>query len=225
MKKNKAMRMASALLVLTLLTTCVISSTFAKYTTSAEGSDSARVAKWGFEAEDDSVVLDDLFAKVYTSANGDTVKSANADKVIAPGTENAVDFSFAYNTTSNTIAAPEVAYTFTVAVDTDGSDTAKLDADESFKWTLDGNKYNKLEELVAAIKALSGDPSGSKVYAPGEVPAAFYGAAAAVNGAAQHTIGWEWAFEGQDVKDTELGNMDALENVSIKITVTATQVD
>ena len=44
MKKNKAMRLASALMVLTLLTTCVISSTFAKYTTSANGEDSARVA-------------------------------------------------------------------------------------------------------------------------------------------------------------------------------------
>ena len=82
-----------------------------------------------------------------------------------------------------------------------------------------------LEALVDAIKKLSGDSSGSKVYAPGELPEAFYGAAAAVNGAAQHTIGWEWAFEGQDVKDTELGNMDELENISIKITVTATQVD
>lgn len=57
MKKNKAMRLASALMVLTLLTTCVISSTFAKYTTSANGEDSARVAKWGFEADDDSIVF------------------------------------------------------------------------------------------------------------------------------------------------------------------------
>lgn len=132
MKKNKAMRLASALMVLTLLTTCVISSTFAKYTTSANGEDSARVAKWGFEADDDSIVLDDLFAKVYTSAND--------DKVIAPGTENSVDFSFAYNTTSNTIAAPEVAYTFKVEVDTNG-DTTKLDLNDSFKWILDGNQY------------------------------------------------------------------------------------
>ena len=99
--------------------------------------------------------LDDLFAKVYTSANGDTVKSANDDKVIAPGTENSVDFSFAYNTTSNTIAAPEVAYTFKVEVDTNG-DTTKLDLNDSFKWTLDGNKYNTLEALVDAIKKLSG---------------------------------------------------------------------
>ena len=88
MKKNKAMRMASALLVLTLLTTCVISSTFAKYTTSANGTDSARVAKWGFEANDSSIVLDNLFKTAYDkNVNG-------AADVIAPGTTNSVIFKF-----------------------------------------------------------------------------------------------------------------------------------
>lgn len=47
MKKNKFMRIASVLLIVTLLSTSVISGTFAKYTTEAEGSDSATVAKWG----------------------------------------------------------------------------------------------------------------------------------------------------------------------------------
>ena len=46
MKKNKMMRIASALLVAVILTTCAISGTFAKYVTSTPGSDSARVAKF-----------------------------------------------------------------------------------------------------------------------------------------------------------------------------------
>ena len=49
MRKNKMMRTASGLLVATLLTTSVISGTFAKYTTEETGSDSARVAKFGVE--------------------------------------------------------------------------------------------------------------------------------------------------------------------------------
>lgn len=49
MKKNKMMRLASCLLVAILLTTSVISGTFAKYTTSSTGTDSARVATWGFQ--------------------------------------------------------------------------------------------------------------------------------------------------------------------------------
>ena len=47
MKRNKMMRIASVLLVAVLLSTCVISGTFAKYTTSNSATDSARVAKWG----------------------------------------------------------------------------------------------------------------------------------------------------------------------------------
>ena len=48
MKKSKTMRAASFLLVLTLMTSCFVGSTFAKYTTTATGTDTARVARWGF---------------------------------------------------------------------------------------------------------------------------------------------------------------------------------
>ena len=47
MRKNKMMRAASGLLVAVLLSTCAISGTFAKYTTSTESTDNARVAVWG----------------------------------------------------------------------------------------------------------------------------------------------------------------------------------
>ena len=50
MKKNKVMRFASLLLIATLLTTSVISGTFAKYTTSDSAQDTARVAKFGVVA-------------------------------------------------------------------------------------------------------------------------------------------------------------------------------
>ena len=49
MKKNKMMRLASAMMVLTLMSTSVISGTFAKYVTKGEATDKARVAKWGVE--------------------------------------------------------------------------------------------------------------------------------------------------------------------------------
>lgn len=44
MKKNKMMRNTAALGVAVLLTASVLSGTLAKYTTTAEGTDSARVA-------------------------------------------------------------------------------------------------------------------------------------------------------------------------------------
>ena len=89
MKKNTMMRIASILLVVTLLSTCVISGTFAKYVTKAEGEDQARVAKWGivFEVEGDTA-----FAKQYktddTDAKADitySVVSQKDDNVVAPG--------------------------------------------------------------------------------------------------------------------------------------------
>ena len=47
MKKNRFIKLASGLLVLCLMTTCVIGATLAKYTTATDTQDSARVAKWG----------------------------------------------------------------------------------------------------------------------------------------------------------------------------------
>lgn len=99
MKKNRMMRLASVLLVLTLLTTSVISGTFAKYTTQDSASDTARVAKWGVELQvvgnlygdsygaEDKIVLDD--------DTGVTVQSVNrSDDIVAPGTKNDEGFTF-----------------------------------------------------------------------------------------------------------------------------------
>lgn len=222
MKKNKAMRLASALLVLTLLTTCAISGTFAKYTTSTTGTDKARVAYWGFDQ--DAATTIDLFDGTYTNvmSSGEVDGFSN---VVAPGTEKSTTFAFGYTNynNANTITAPEVAYTFTVNPTIIG-DYDELDANTSFKWTLKkgdapATEYNTVADLLAAIKALSGDASGSKTYNPGELPAAFTSADET------YTIGWKWAFEGNDTADTTLGNSQTLENVTFAITITATQVD
>lgn len=221
MKKNKIMRFASALLVLAMLTTCVISGTFAKYTTSTTGTDKARVAYWGFDQ--DAATTIDLFDGEYTNvkASGEVDGFSN---VVAPGTSKTSTFAFGYtNYKTNKITAPEVAYTFTVNPTITG-DHDELDANPSFKWTLAkgdaaATKYNTVDDLLNAIKALSGDATGSKNYNPGELPAAFTSADEV------YTIGWEWAFEGSDAADTALGNSQTLENVTFAITITATQID
>ena len=61
MKKNVMMRVASIMLVLVLMTSSVISGTFAKYVTDVTTDDSARVARWGVEF----VTNSDLFATQY----------------------------------------------------------------------------------------------------------------------------------------------------------------
>lgn len=221
MKKNKIMRFASALLVLAMLTTCVISGTFAKYTTSTTGTDKARVAYWGFDQDASTTI--DLFDGTYTNvkASGEVDGFSN---VVAPGTSKTSTFAFGYtNYKTDKITAPEVAYTFTVNPTITG-DYDELDANNSFKWTLQKGsetavEYNTVDALLAAIKELSGDPSGAKTYKAGQLPAAFTSADET------YTIGWNWAFEGNDAADTALGNSQTLENVTFAITVTATQVD
>ena len=222
MRKNKFMRAASGLLVAVLLTTCVISGTFAKYVTSADGTDSARVARWGFT--DTSITFDDLFKSSYDNVSG-------AEDVVAPGTTNSAQFKFDYTKNET---APEVAYKF--KVDITGSNVAdSIKNNKNIVWKLDNTEFvtsdkgTSWDQLMAAIKGLSGDASGEKQYAPGELPTGF---AKGDN----HTITWTWKFDdgsttkddaknAQNVQDTAMGDADELAKVTLKITVTATQVD
>ena len=214
MRKNKMMRAASGLLVAVLLSTCAISGTFAKYTTSVSSSDKARVATWGFTQT--SISLTDLFKTTY-----DKNVQGTAD-VIAPGTTNSATFTFKYDGQET---APEVAYTF--KVDTTGSTIAEdIKNNPNIVWQLDDGPEGSWDTLLANIKKLSGDATGEKTYQPGQLPTGFTAADDV------HTITWNWKFEtegtgmnAQDVKDTAMGNKNKLDEVTLKITVTATQID
>lgn len=107
MKKNNAMRAAGCLLIATLLSTCAVSGTFAKYVTSDSTQDTARVAKFGVTA----AVSGDLFGTSYAAASdnsiqawtsatagavtADAANAASAENVVAPGTKNATGMTIA----------------------------------------------------------------------------------------------------------------------------------
>lgn len=105
MRKNKMMRLASALLVLTLLTTSIISGTFAKYTTQDSAGDVARVAKWGVVLQAAGSLYGTNYQKssntITNGTEGISVKGTQiADtNVIAPGTKNETGMSFSINGT------------------------------------------------------------------------------------------------------------------------------
>ncbi|MBR0355713.1 MAG: hypothetical protein IJK35_10100 [Oscillospiraceae bacterium] len=91
MKKNTVMRVFALILVLTLMSTCAISSTFAKYVTKAEGEDQARVAKWGVVVSVEGGAFADKYAatdEAYLDADGEysVVSSVEGEQVVAPGT-------------------------------------------------------------------------------------------------------------------------------------------
>ena len=216
MKKNRMMRLASLLLVLVLMTSSVVGGTFAKYVSEVEVTDAARVAYWGFGRT--AATTFDLFDGVYVDAtNGTTVKSDV--NVVAPGTAKETKFAFAYTNSDEGPTAPEVAYTFVVDADITGNYTA-LDNNANFVWTLDGTPYQTVALLLKAIEDLDGNKNQNR-YEAGTLPTGF-------GFDSEHTIGWAWEFytgDAADEIDTAMGNATDLADISITITITATQID
>lgn len=91
MKKINMNRLAAALLVLVLLTSCFVGSTMARYATGTSGEDTARAAKFGVTIE----AYGNVFGQKYMNAANDnvqgeanlTVSSSDTEKVVAPGTK------------------------------------------------------------------------------------------------------------------------------------------
>lgn len=217
MKKNKMMRMASALLVATLLSTSVIAGTFAKYTTTVSGSDKAIVAKWDVGVKgDDGVAFGektaatvDIFkASAVYDTKGETEQKdtdvynpTSGDAVIAPGTYG--KFTYTLSNQSDVNATYSVTYS----------------ADEKsvpLQWSLDGNNWkDDITELNVSDEAIN-MPSNGKNGAATEAPITIY---------------WKWAYTDDavvtqtDEGDTNLGTASTLAQPTATISVQFTQVD
>lgn len=221
MKKNTMMRIASVLLVVVLLTTSVISGTFAKYVTSGTGSDSARVAKFGVAITANG----ETFAKEYDTHDagyGAITKSVvSTDKVVAPGTSG--------NMGSMTLAGtPEVAVKVNYVADLAISDNWKVEGafycpiKINVEGTVvDGATFDNKADFEAAVEALIN--GWTKSYAPG--------VDLSTTGTDSVSVSWEWPFsidDAKDAKDTWLGNQAAAGNaatIALTITTTVTQID
>lgn len=241
MKKNKMMRIASVLLIAVLMTTCAISGTFAKYVTSAEGTDSARVAKWGVEIEATGVMFNDSYKDEATtySANetGDAI-TVQADtegtKILAPGTEGSLA---ALSVTGTPEVDVEVTYDATLTLTgwnvTGDWDNDPDTADTTVEYcpieiTVGDETFKIGENNIADIAGLK-----SAVEAAIEGKTATYNTntdLSAVND--DVVVSWAWDYEGNDdVKDTALGNVAADASsanaavIELTITTTITQVD
>lgn len=132
MFKSKTIRVAGLLLALTLVTSCFVGGTFAKYTTAAKGEDTARVAKFGVTlatsgevfGEDYAITGDAEGADMIANSGTYTVSSSEEGKnVVAPGTKGVLNLI----TISGT---PEVAIEVTATLNFKGEnvteDTLKM---------------------------------------------------------------------------------------------------
>jgi hypothetical protein len=110
MRKNKMLRLASGLLVATLLSTSVISGTFAKYVTNGSANDTAVVAKWGVVITGSGSLYGKYYLNNSITDGGDaptadataanlSVSYSGSGKGIAPGTKSDSGLSFAINGT------------------------------------------------------------------------------------------------------------------------------
>ncbi|NCC00816.1 MAG: hypothetical protein EOM34_09070 [Clostridia bacterium] len=218
MKKNKMMRAASALMVATLLTTSVISGTFAKYVTSGNASDEARVAKWGVTVTaTSSTMFSDTYKKTdtaYTLGDNTVVGEASA-KVVAPGTSG--------NLTSVTLSGkPEVAVRVTNVATVDlknwevnGEYYCPLEVKVG-ETTIKGTAQTSVEAFKAAIK------SAIEAYKADYEP----GTNLSTKTDAAPVVSWKWAFnDNNDEKDTKLGDAATAATISITIKTTVTQID
>lgn len=215
MKKNTFMRVASALLVAVLLTTCAIAGTFAKYTTSANSTDSARVAKFGVVVAAD---FGDLFVEEYETTNawsGDDGVSVKADTgVVAPGTNGSLaDFTVT--------GTPEVdvAVTYEATLELTGWEIAGVyycPIEITVNGVvLKGNDYNSADLFIAAVEEAI------------EASAANYDAGTDLSTEVLNdlAVSWEWKYTGNDdVKDTALGDAAAA-TIGLTISCTITQID
>lgn len=232
MKKNTMMRIASILLIAVLLSTSAISGTYAKYVTTADGSDTARVAKFGVVATVDG----SLFAKSYINVTGGntpadsgelTVVSQSDAKVVAPGTKNAEGMTITL--TGKPEVDVEVEISFAAKVVDEVAQEIKLAKDTKFDnpttgkvgdmYTVDADYYpvvftlkNAAGTIVATgnVKAIQDYLTTiSKVYDAGtDLATVIVG-----GNTGKFTLTWEWAFQNTvtdvDIKDTYLGNAAA----------------
>lgn len=212
-KNGKTFRIGALLLVVALISTVMLSGTFAKYTSEYAGQDTALVAKWNLTMTDNANIPFaispataqlDLFKHAY---DGKIVASAGADKIIAPG----VKGSFVLNMTNNSDVAADI--TFDITEDTaNAAVPMEYSFDSSFPTT---STYLGAANLKTALNSENIQ-------------------LAETNGTKSQTVYWRWAFDGTaltgatDATDTALGTASAAATdptgYKLDIKIIATQV-
>ena len=229
MKKNKTMRAAALLLAFTLITSCFVGNTFAKYTASGSASSAARVAYWGFDTTE-TVELGLFDFEDSGIFNGE-------ENLIAPGSGNEVELKIA-PAIKDANKAPEVDYS--VNINTNNSVPPVYDyfggIDGLVDWyiVVNGEKttYDTWTKFIKGIGALDGNASGAQKYEANTKADILYG-----NAEEPIKIGWTWAFNdagpdldaalAKDAADTLTGNkaLTTYGQVKLQINITVEQVN
>lgn len=228
-KSGKTMRLAGLLLVLVLVTSCFVGGTFAKYVTSDEATDTARVAKFGVAVTANGSTFAETYATDDSTATTITDSVVSTDKVVAPGTKGDMTKMTLSGTPE---VAVEVKYEATVTLndkwvgDTSGSYYCPLIIKVGGT-EIKGLDYSDATEFAAAVKTAI-DGCTAK-YAPGTD--------LSTTTVTVPSVSWEWPFETgaddnekaeNDVKDTYLGDQAVAGNaatITLEVKTTVTQIN
>ncbi len=230
MKKNTMLRVASFLLVAVLLSTSVISGTFAKYVTAGSATDTARVAKWGVTIaanggafSEQYKASDGKISTTYAAATDSVHSGTSGEKVVAPGTGDSV-------VATSLSGTPEVDTQVTFA------STVTLTG-----WTVNNAEYCPIiftvggatygtNDTTATNKSATVSELQTAVQNAINASSATYEAGTNLSGASSPAVSWEWPFSvaGNDAKDTALGDTavnGTAATITIALDITVTQVD
>ncbi len=214
MKKNRTTRLAILLLALTMVVLILVSGTYAKYTSSATGTDTIAVAKWDIKLNNTQIATGspvtatiNLFDTILDTKDGaeeTDVDETQTNKLIAPGTTGS----------------------FALALVNDSEVNATYDVNLSIS-----NTSNIPLEFST---------DGGTTWEPTISDANVTGKAIAMNGGTSTTtVQWRWAYQVQDTGsnpatyatrdgvDTALGiaARTTRPEVTVTVEVVATQVD
>lgn len=211
MRKEKIL-VAFAMLILVLAAIMlVISNTSAKYVTYANGTDSARVAHWNINTTNN---IKDLFASSYMNV----APGSEEQGIIAPGTSGTYSFTIDGDV--------ETAYTLSIRANGNDEVNGAVSDYNPIKYSFTkpntgDDKASKptvttenmtFEELKSAINNID---DGVQVHNAGSL------------GGDTYTIGWTWELDGNDEKDTLLGNLVSKgdKTISLSVNIAVTQAN
>lgn len=197
-RSSMMVRLVAVLAVVMMFTMCFVGGTFAKYTSSGTGTDSATVAKWDIRVNGSEIATSDTFTfDLFQTITDSDLTSAENDiapadgSIIAPGTQGS--FDLVLTNASQVTAQYAIDYTVTNNNDI----PVKFSVDGGTTWT------NDLADVAAS--------DSTKL--------------AANSGTTTIKVQWKWDFNGSDDSfDTALG-IGGNAVLTVKAEVTATQVD
>lgn len=197
-KDNKLAKLTALVLLVTLAALILVSSTYAKYTSSANVSDTATVAKWSIKVSDKDITKkESITFDLFKTINDTNVKSG---KIIAPGTSG--NFEMSVENASEVTAKYSINYT----IDNTKNIPLEFSLTGTDGWTSDITTLSTTD----VIKTIDSEKDTITVY---------------WRWAFEGKNSTNFTTTQTDESDTALATADTLPTVTVTATITATQVD